>query len=73
LYKFNNEMSKKRQRCGVVNLENNFSISTKFTAVYYNCKQELSQNKHKKYQKFFSITYIKKNPKSLENSINSVS
>jgi hypothetical protein len=28
------EMSKKRQRCAVVNLENNFSISTKFTDVY---------------------------------------
>jgi hypothetical protein len=27
------EMSKKRQRCAVVNLENNFSISAKFTDV----------------------------------------
>jgi hypothetical protein len=34
----NAEMSKKRQRCTVVNLENNFSISAKFTAVYCNCK-----------------------------------
>jgi hypothetical protein len=29
------EMSKKCQRCAVVNLENNFSISVKFTDVYY--------------------------------------
>jgi hypothetical protein len=27
------EMSKKRQRCAIVNLENNFSISVKFTDV----------------------------------------
>jgi hypothetical protein len=27
------EMSKKRQRCAIVNLENNFSISAKFTDV----------------------------------------
>jgi hypothetical protein len=39
------EMSKKRQRCVVVNLENNISISAKFTDVYWNCKQQLSQNK----------------------------
>jgi hypothetical protein len=37
-------MSKKCQRCAVVNLENNFSISAKFTDVYCNCKQQLSQN-----------------------------
>jgi hypothetical protein len=34
---------KKRQRCAVVNLENNFSISAKFTNVY--CNQHWSQNK----------------------------
>jgi hypothetical protein len=28
------EMSKKRQRCAVVNLENNFSIPVKFADVY---------------------------------------
>jgi hypothetical protein len=39
------KMSKKRQRCAVVNLENNFSISAKFTNVYCNWKQQLSQNK----------------------------
>jgi hypothetical protein len=39
------EMSKKCQRCAVVNLENNFSISAKFTDVYCNSKQQLSQNK----------------------------
>jgi hypothetical protein len=39
------EMSKKRQRCAVVNLGNNFSISAKFTDVYCNYKQQLSQNK----------------------------
>jgi hypothetical protein len=42
--RFFGEMSKKRQRCAVVNLENNFSISAKFTDVYCNCKQQLSQN-----------------------------
>jgi hypothetical protein len=42
---FFGEMSKKRQRCAVVNLENNFSISEKFTDVYCNCKQQLFQNK----------------------------
>jgi hypothetical protein len=36
--KFFGEISKKRQRCAVVNLENNFSISAKFTDVYCNCK-----------------------------------
>jgi hypothetical protein len=45
--KFLAEMSKKRQRCAVVNVENNFSISAKFTDVYCNCKQQLSQNKFK--------------------------
>jgi hypothetical protein len=30
------EISKKRQRCAVVNLENHFSISAKFTDVYCN-------------------------------------
>jgi hypothetical protein len=39
------EMSKKRQRCTLVHLENNFSISAKFTDVYCNCKRQLSQNK----------------------------
>jgi hypothetical protein len=39
------EMSKKRQRCAVVNLEKNFSISAMFTDVYCNCKQQLFQNK----------------------------
>jgi hypothetical protein len=29
------EMSKKHQRCAVPNIENNFSISAKFTDVYY--------------------------------------
>jgi hypothetical protein len=33
------EMSKKRQQNAVVNLENNFSISAKFTDVCCNCKQ----------------------------------
>jgi phenylalanyl-tRNA synthetase alpha subunit len=37
------KMSKKRQRCAVVNLKNNFSISAKFTHVYCNCEQQLSQ------------------------------
>jgi hypothetical protein len=37
---FFGEMSKKRQRCAVVNLENNFSISAKFTDIYWNCKQQ---------------------------------
>jgi hypothetical protein len=37
------EMSKKRQRCAVVNLENEFSISANFTGVYCNCKQQLPQ------------------------------
>jgi hypothetical protein len=32
------ETSKKRQRCVVVNLENNFSILAKFTDVYCNCR-----------------------------------
>jgi hypothetical protein len=39
------EMSKKRQRCIIVNLENNSAISAKFTDGYCNCEQELSQNK----------------------------
>jgi hypothetical protein len=43
--RFFGEMSKKRQRCAVVNLENNFSISAKFTDVYCFCKQQLSRNK----------------------------
>jgi hypothetical protein len=42
--KFFAEMSTKRQRCAVVNLQNNFSISTKSTDVYCNCKQQLSEN-----------------------------
>jgi hypothetical protein len=37
------KMSKKSQRCAVVNLKNNFSISAKFTHVYCNCEQQLSQ------------------------------
>jgi hypothetical protein len=41
------ETSKKRQRCAVANLENNFSILAKFTDVYCNCKQELFQNNGK--------------------------
>jgi hypothetical protein len=40
--KFFGEISKKRQRCAVVNLEN--KISAKFTDVYCNCKQQLFQN-----------------------------
>jgi hypothetical protein len=39
------EMSKKRQRCVVVNLENNFSILPKFTDVNSSCEPQLSQNK----------------------------
>jgi hypothetical protein len=42
------EISKKRQFKATVycvNLESNFSNSVKFTDVYYNFKQELSQNK----------------------------
>jgi hypothetical protein len=35
------EMSKKRQRCAVINLQHNFSISAKFTDVYCNYKQQL--------------------------------
>jgi hypothetical protein len=35
-------MTKKRQRCAVVNQENNFSI---FRKGYCNCKQQLSKNK----------------------------
>jgi hypothetical protein len=31
--RFFGEMSKKRQRCAVVNLKNNFTISAKFTVV----------------------------------------
>jgi hypothetical protein len=38
------KMSKKRQRRAVVNPENNFSILAKFTDLYCNCKQQLSQN-----------------------------
>jgi hypothetical protein len=38
------EMSMKRQQCAAVDLENNFLISAKFTDVYCNCKQQLSQN-----------------------------
>jgi hypothetical protein len=34
--RFFGEMSKKRQRCAVVNLENNFTISAKFTVVVGN-------------------------------------
>jgi hypothetical protein len=37
------EMSKKRQRCAVVNLETKNSISARFTDVY--CKEHLFQNK----------------------------
>jgi hypothetical protein len=39
--RFFGEMSKKRERYAVVNLENNFSISAKFLDVYCNCKQQL--------------------------------
>jgi hypothetical protein len=39
--KFFTEMSKKRQRCGVVNLENNVSTSAKLTDVSCNCKLDL--------------------------------
>jgi hypothetical protein len=35
--RFFGEMSKKRQRCAVVNLENNFTISAKFTVVENLC------------------------------------
>jgi hypothetical protein len=41
--RFSVEMSKKRQRCAVVNLGNNFSISGRFTDVYCNC----NKNKNK--------------------------
>jgi hypothetical protein len=37
------EISKKHQQCAVVNLENNFSISAKFTDVYCNRKQQFSK------------------------------
>jgi hypothetical protein len=39
------QISKKCQRCAVVNLQNNFSISAKFTDVYCNSKQQLSSSK----------------------------
>jgi hypothetical protein len=42
--RFFSEMSKTRQRCAVVNLEKDVSLSAKFTDVYCNCKQQLSHN-----------------------------
>jgi hypothetical protein len=39
--RFSAEMSKKRQQCAVINLENHLSISAKFTDVYCNCKRQL--------------------------------
>jgi hypothetical protein len=61
--KFFEEMSKKRQRCAVVNLENNFSISAMFTDVSCNCKQQLSQTrptgfKHKPYRERLNILQL---------------
>jgi hypothetical protein len=43
LSRFFAQMLKKRQRYALVNLENNFLISAKFTDVYCNCKQQLGQ------------------------------
>jgi hypothetical protein len=54
------EMSKKRQRCTVIYLENNFSISAKFTDVYCNCNQQLFQNKNTcAYQSIFEKLFDK--------------
>jgi hypothetical protein len=43
LSRFFAQVLKKRQRYALVNLENNFLISAKFTDVYCNCKQQLGQ------------------------------
>jgi hypothetical protein len=39
---FSMEMSKKRQRCAVLNLENNFSVSEKFTDNLRQTKDEVA-------------------------------
>jgi hypothetical protein len=51
------EMSKKRQSCAIVNLENNFSISAKFTVIESNNYSRISRitNKTTVYSKYLAI------------------